>query len=451
MTFALGEKVKHDSLGVGVIREFRYSGYQAMVSFETVDMWIPAINLQKTVRTPSKVVRGSGRLNSHLPPGENYFLRTVIESMRLGIVPDGGLQDWTVGRDREFGQVDQWLEDEAEGTLIAKGRYGSGKTHLLRHLAQRGLEQGFAVSLVRIDPGEENSSFPMRFYAQVMRNLQVPSGDSTSGIRETLNEIATRRKRSSIDAHPFLGRLMRMIRLKQANDDDWRSLMGERSTSRMFPTNLDFTTVANLACNLLSGISHALSHDLSLNGLLVLVDEVETAEIGRYSYHRKRTMNFLRGISLTANDDDYLIEEVKKRPALGAHVGKETGLVYSGHHANIPYYYRFPSRLKIMLALTDIPTNRKLRAWQADQSVVELSNIETTALVQLFNKFSATYKKIHNIELPPGLEEWVFSDLLMEQYYSGSIRGFTRAMVEVFDFRRHYPDRSLKDIHDFGY
>lgn len=442
---AVGDIVDHGRFGEGTVLQIRHGGYDARVDFDGFALWVPASALRLVAKAPPEETAASRAAPSRKRRTDDQHSRSLVESLRLGIVPDAGLKDWTVGRTGEFDTVARWLDAESEGTLLIEGTYGSGKTHLLRYLAREAREEGFAVSLVRIDPCQENSSFPMRFYASVMRNLQIPVEGAVLEIQHALREAALGNGESSLPGHPFLGPLVERIRAGEESEADWLGLMGERSESSLFPTGLDFTTVANLACNLLSAVSHFISRDLNLKGLLVLVDEVETAEVRRYHYHWKRTLNFLRGISLVANDDDVLDESVR-RDRHGTRIGGATGLVYSGHYPDVKYYYRFPTMLKVVLALTECKVSGRMREWKAEQPRMVLSDIDGPALTGLYRRLAAEYASLYGVRIPRHLERWLLNYLLFEAYGAGSIRAFTKAMVEAFDFVRHHPGEPVEAL-----
>lgn len=442
---ALGDTVDHGRFGAGTVLQIRHGGYDAKVDFDGFALWVPASALRLVAKAPPEEPVPSRTASSPPRSTDTQHSRTLVESLRLGIVPDAGLKDWTVGRTDEFETVARWLETESEGTLVIEGTYGSGKTHLLRYLAGEAREAGFAVSLVRIDPCQENSSFPMRFYASVMRNLQIPMGGAILEIQHAIREAALGEGESSLPGHPFLGPLVERIRAGEETEADWRGLMGERSESALFPTGLDFTTVANLACNLLSAVSHFISRDLNLKGLLVLVDEVETAEVRRYHYHWKRTLNFLRGISLVANDDD-ILDETVQRNQQGTRIGRATGLVYSGHYPDVRYYHRFPTMLKVVLALTECKVSGRMREWKAEQPRLLLSDIDNPALTGLYRRLAAEYGALYGVRIPRHLERWLLNYLLFDAYGTGSIRGFTKALVEAFDFVRHHPEEPVEAL-----
>jgi len=417
------------------------------VDFNAYAIWVPAAKLRLLDRDstePEPGRRGSYSL-VRMPDSVDFLSNNVVESLRLGVVPDFAIKEWTVGREEEFLQVRDWLNDEGEGTLLVEGKYGSGKTHMLRHLAQLALEENRGVSLIRVDPGEENSSFPYRFFVSVMRNLRIPYGRGVSDIRTVFRETVLNNETTSIDDHVFLGPFARAIRKGKDSEADWLGFMGERGGSSLFPSSYDFTTVANIICNLLSAISHFLVEELDVGGFLLLVDEVETAEVRRYPYHWKRTLNFFRGLSMVANDEEELDEEVE-RNRTGTRVGQTTGLVYSGHYPGVGYCYRVPTFLKIVLALTECRVKGKLQGWKEDQPLLLLSDIGQDDLKKLFSRLTGVYCALHNIRFPEHLERWVLSKVLYSAFSAASIRGYMKALVETLDFLRHYPGTPLEAL-----
>ena len=454
----VGNRVNHPRFGNGVAREIRHGGYEAKVAFQGYAIWVPAASLsllddallQPPVKGDADARRNfAGTRQEKSPPRrefdpDNYLLRQIIESLRLGVVPDRNLAEWTVGRSHEFNTVVDWLQDPSEGTLLIEGRYGSGKTHLLRYLAQQARQQKWAVSMVRVDPGEENASFPLRFYRSVVRNLHIPYEGGFFELDAALRHIAG--KTRSLRENRFLGPLIERILEGTETDADWSALMGEPSESSLMPSHLDYTTVANLACNLISAISCAVAEDLDRVGLLILVDEVETAEVRRYSYHWKRTLNLLRGLSMLANDGDQLIETARRTDSGRPYEGKKTGLVYSGHYPNVRYYHAQPSHLKVALALTECQVTGRMLEWKEEQARLALSDMDNRALQTLYRKINTAYFTLYGVMVPNHLDRYVLFDLLLEAYRSGSIRGFAKGLVEVLDFLRHYPDEPLEAI-----
>lgn len=440
-----GDLVEHPNFGKGLVAETRHAGYEARVDFTGYAIWVPAAKLSVVERGAGQVRRGTVTAYSlvSVPDSVDFQSRNVIESLRLGIVPDFGIKGWTVGREQEFALVREWLDDEGEGSLLIEGKYGSGKTHMLRHLAQTALEEGRGVSLIRVDPGEENSSFPYRFFVSVMRNLRIPYKEGISDIRTVFRERVLASEKTCIDDHIFLGPFATAIRAGEDTAEDWQGFMGERGGSSRFPSSYDFTTVANIICNLLTAVSRFLVEEVDVSGFLLLVDEVETAEVRRYPYHWKRTLNFFRGLALAANDDPELEEEIG-RDKSGVRTGENTGLVYSGHYPGVRYYHKVPTCLKVVLALTDCRVKGKLEGWKEEQPLVRLSDIKRNDLSKLFVKTAGVYCALHGIRFPEHLERWVLHDVLYEAFAAASIRGFMKALIEVLDFIRHNPGTPLE-------
>ena len=107
----------------------------------------------------------------------------IIESLRLGIPPDGSVRRFTVGRKEEIEDLRIRVQTGGAGLLYIKANYGSGKTHLLRLLREYGLEHGYAVSLVGLDAAASVRFNRMdQIVGAVMRGLQIP-GSPDTGVR----------------------------------------------------------------------------------------------------------------------------------------------------------------------------------------------------------------------------------------------------------------------------
>ncbi|MBM4353867.1 MAG: hypothetical protein FJ109_08735 [Deltaproteobacteria bacterium] len=451
---AAGDLVQHPRLGSGVVLEVRNLGYDARVNFFGHPLWVPCRALTVVARGAARPgdasgsgqrPRSAGAVPTALvrPQRIDFRSRQVLESLRIGIVPDFALKEWTVGREMEFQEVRTWLDDPAEGSSILLGAYGAGKTHMLRYLEQQGLEQGFAVAMVRVDPGEENSAFPYRFYGHVMKALRVPNGNGLEDSVSTFQDAVMAGRCRSLADHPFYGRFARAVAEGLERRGDWQAFLGDRADSQFFPNLHGITTAASVTCNMLTAFSGFLAAEGGVKGLLLLVDEVETAEVRRHLYHWKRTLNFLRGLTLAANDDPVLVEQVIRGKA-GFRVGATSDLVYCGHYPDLRYSFASPSHLKVMLALTDCRVKGRLREWRDSQPILALSDIRRSDLYRLFGKIAGTYCALHGIGFPSHLEQWVFTQLLTEAYASRSVRGFAKATVEVLDYLRHYPGEPLE-------
>jgi hypothetical protein len=442
-TVTVGGKVTHPKFGLGEIQDLRADGKEARIRFGGFALWLPStsLNILSVVDAVAEPV-AEPQTTKELGPAD-IIRKKVVEGMRLGIVPDCGLKDWTVGRPEVLDRVSRWLAGAGQGTLIVEGAYGSGKTHLLRYMETLALDDGFAVSQVRVDPAEENSSFPLRLYASVVRSLRIPG---TAGTRLELRDVLRRtvaHGSKCLSTHPFLGPMLERLRTGADREEDWYALPGDRRVAGAVPTHLDFTTVANLACNLITAISCLLVEDGWTKGVLLLIDEVETAEVRRYSYHWERTLNFLRGLSMACNDDPALDETVAP-DVNGVRRGGRTGLVYSGHYPGIKYVFRVPTHLRMVLALTECKVAGRLKEWKAEQPLVQLREIDGRSLETLFDRVARAYESLYGVSLPSKTQTWALERLLLQAHSAGSVRGFVKAGVELLDFVRHHPDEPVE-------
>jgi hypothetical protein len=128
----------------------------------------------------------------------------IIESLRLGIPPDGAVRHYTVGRKGEIDELRRRVQTGGSGLLYIKANYGSGKTHLLRLLREYGLEHGYAVSLVGLDAAASVRFNRMdQIVGAVMRGLMVP-GSTDTGVRCLFDlicrEIETSRARGETES-----------------------------------------------------------------------------------------------------------------------------------------------------------------------------------------------------------------------------------------------------------
>lgn len=118
----------------------------------------------------------------------------IIDALRRGTVPQRGLDALAVGIDRFAPAFDAELDVVARGgagTKCIRGEYGSGKTFLVRWVAERAKQQGFAASEIQISEGET----PLHHLETVYRRLCERLGTS---------DVAAGALRSVVDAWFFV-------------------------------------------------------------------------------------------------------------------------------------------------------------------------------------------------------------------------------------------------------
>ncbi len=111
-------------------------------------------------------------------------VQRVIESLRLGIPPDGYVRYFTVGRVSEIAELTARLQQENSGALLLKANYGSGKSHLLRFIRETALKENFAVSTVTLDAKSAVRFNRMdQILGAIWRGLEVPTEPGGKGVR----------------------------------------------------------------------------------------------------------------------------------------------------------------------------------------------------------------------------------------------------------------------------
>ena len=433
-----GTRVKHFTLGEGEIIDTRYHGYECLVRFISgLTRWIKKRYLT-FLEPPKKIKTEKPPLPVSFPLPKIKGGREVIEAFRAGIVPENWIKSWTVGRAKELAQIKTWLHDQTSGTIIIKGEYGAGKTHLIEYLYHQSQELDYAVARVSIDPLSAHLAFPKRVYRELVQTLRVPQEERFLNFREALSILA---QKKALKDHFILGPFLDALRRREVTTPMWQWIEGLESTFHEFGSLYDHTTAANIYSYILSGLSRALVEHLDTSGLVLLFDETESSCIYRYSYEWQRGMNFLRGLILVANDEPDLLEE-KIVKAQHCYQGELTGLVYSGHR-KLPYIYELPTYLKAAFAVTpDFSIQQTMTEYNI--YILELEPLEPQYLEHFFYRFVELYRKVYGLRLTTREKRELFS--FIKGYANISTRIFIKAMVECLDFKRFYPAGEVKTL-----
>jgi hypothetical protein len=257
--------------------------------------------------------------------------REIIDALRRGTVPERGLDAFAVGTDRFAATFDDELSSVAAGGTSFKairGEYGSGKTFLVRWLAERARNRGFATSEIQISEGET----PLHHLEKIYRRLceRLTTADTASGalrsvvdswlftlhedvlaagaggpidrhaVLEATDALAEQRLGSVASSAPALAAVLRAYRRALAEGDEARAegllawLGGQPHVAAAVKRSagirgdLDHDgALAFLAgmLTILKGAGYA--------GLVIVLDEVETLQRMR-SDARDRALNALR-------------------------------------------------------------------------------------------------------------------------------------------------------------
>lgn len=114
----------------------------------------------------------------------------VFEALRLGLVPERGIDTFAVDLDRPLGELQRQLDlaSAGEGTIkFLRGGYGCGKTFMARLALLEAQRQGFATSFVVVSDND------MRFHCfdEVYRKVMTELGTKTCE-RGALSDVLDR-------------------------------------------------------------------------------------------------------------------------------------------------------------------------------------------------------------------------------------------------------------------
>ncbi|OEF95826.1 BREX system ATP-binding domain-containing protein [Desulfuribacillus alkaliarsenatis] len=105
--------------------------------------------------------------------------KKIISALKSGVVPNTSVESLLVSREPELAELNRCLQLTQAGNGVTKfisGAYGSGKTFLLHSLHQQAIDDNFIVARMQL-----NQSFTMNkwadLYRQAMHNLSVESAE----------------------------------------------------------------------------------------------------------------------------------------------------------------------------------------------------------------------------------------------------------------------------------
>src|SRR5262245_38288534 len=98
----------HSTYGHGIILGTRHSGFELQVKFDSgITRWVRRDQVE--LPTPTAPATEISKLQP--PVFRRSKPRRILESLRMGIVPDDCVDDFTFGRDTEVLELKQWLTD----------------------------------------------------------------------------------------------------------------------------------------------------------------------------------------------------------------------------------------------------------------------------------------------------------------------------------------------------
>jgi hypothetical protein len=302
------------------------------------------------------------------------------------------------------------------------------------------LENGWAVSMVQLDPNELPLHKPKTIYEYIIHSFKFRN--QNGDFREFLREIARDPEFYKLKKHSYLGKMVEMIRTDDESDNIWEWIEG-KPTKSYRPLMYQPATCANIYCHILSGIGWAAKNILGLNGFLILFDEAESVDPFWFSaYQNNKGWNFLKGLVLMSKNDHNLLDEYRDRKIYNyatytGQWGHYTGLQYCGR-SQLPFTWKTPCHLKTLFAFT--PSGEVFRREPLNNiEKYKIKHIETKYLTNVSERIIALYDTAYNSQTNADIFEYIPKD---------NTRKFIKGLIEALDLIRFHPDRSIDELLD---
>ncbi|MEO0092618.1 MAG: BREX system ATP-binding domain-containing protein [candidate division WOR-3 bacterium] len=449
-------RVSHPVFGPGEILSTRKSSagpqIECLVQFDSgLRLWIPASRIEGVAeeffQEPESEVVLKGKelkIKAH----------RMIEAFRLGIVPMEDVADFTFGRDQEIKLVSSALNkliDGQGGVIIFEGEYGAGKSHLLEYIRAQALKKNFIVSMVELSLDETQPARPKRIYRELLANLRYliknqAHNHCEAGFRD-LMRYATKEYgppnylgiKDHIFFAPVLSRLSKIDHQSLKAEVFWQWIEAEStkeyatgitkkgekpftipyriSGAYNIPALYDFSTAADFYCYLISGLSY-LARSLKYNGLVLLLDEIETIAFLWESFFYERGINFLEGLIRMAQNDP-ILKTIDSR------------LIHNQVRPT-PYIYK---DAYVLLVLASTPEPQTIRLKNLCRNIITLSPLKREDLITCFEHLVKYYKIAYpDFILPNQTSQQILSNALRQA--DNGIRYFIKFCVESLDVLR---------------
>lgn len=449
------KRVSHPVFGAGELLSIRKSSAgiqtECLIKFDTgLQLWIPSNRIhgldedyRENIPEDGVVLTGKAlKLKAH----------RMIEAFRLGIVPTQDVADFTFGREREINLIASALTSLSNGkggTIIFEGEYGTGKSHLLEYIRAQALKKNFVVSSVELSTEETQPARPKRIYRELVANLrfyydthQPDKNNLEAGFRDLLRHAVKRYASPDflgIKEHIFFSPVLK--RLSKIDDHSLKSevfwqwieaestkeyAIGTSSKTDKFlspyrisggwniPALYDFSTATDFYCYLISGLSY-LARQLNYNGLVLLLDEVETVAFTYNNLFFERGFNFLEGMIKVSQNDPLL-----------KHINKQ---MIHNQVRPTPYIYK-DAYILLILGMTPEPAAMRLK--NHSRNDISLEPLNEDNLIACFETLVKYYKiAFPDLNLLDTTKKKILSNAL--RYQDNGIRFFLKYTVESLD------------------
>lgn len=449
------KKVSHPVFGAGELLSVRRSSTgiqnECLIRFDSgLQLWIPCTRIQgldeeykEGIPEDEVILKGEAlKIKAH----------RMIEAFRLGIVPTQDVSDFTFGREREINLISSALNSLTNGkggTIIFEGEYGTGKSHLLEYIRAQALKKNFIVSSVELSTEETQPARPKRIYRELVANLRFYSethkpekNNLEGGFRDLMRNAVTHftspsylGMRDHIFFAPVLKRLGKIDDHSLKSEVFWQWIEAEstkeyaiggaqkhrgfQSPYRIsggwnIPALYDFSTAADFYCYLISGLSN-LCRSLNYNGLVLLLDEIETVAFLWNNFFYERGVNFLEGL-IGMSQNDPMLKTISKQKI-------------HNQVRPVPYIYK-DAYVLLILAMTPEPSTIRLK--NLSHNYINLTPLTEENLKACFETLVKYYMiAFPDLTLLDQTKKKMLSNAL--RYQDNGIRFFLKYSVESLD------------------
>ena len=106
------------------------------------------------------------------------FSQRIIDSLRKGIPPQKGIENYAVGYDKLLGDIEKYHFRSVPDVGIIRfvnGSWGAGKTHFFRMLRNSAFRSLLLVSTVELNAGSTTLNKFESVFGAIIRNIAIPS------------------------------------------------------------------------------------------------------------------------------------------------------------------------------------------------------------------------------------------------------------------------------------
>lgn len=402
--------------------------------------------------------------------------RNIIDALRNGVVPKGNLDILAVGQSDARIHLQELLNEailKKSPFKFIKGPYGAGKTFLCSWLQDYALKNHFVVSTVNIGPDQPLSDLPI-FYSGVINGLRTPEKMESSALTDILESWLLNIHRSTAQLEGIkeydlessrkiipiveknleskLGNLndidpgfvpavrsfyeARLSGNKESASSAISWLSGSRSVSGQSLREigvkgyLEANQVFPRIRALLEVINGA-----SYNGLLLIIDELETIRKLPHSRQREQALETLR----------LLIDESGKNGLSGClllFTGTDT--FFDDDKCGIKSYEALSDRISIQSGNFGITSLR--------QPILQLEGFNDKSLLSVVLKIRDVHGKAYNWDAGTIITDSALVDLVNDwtRFGSESInrkpRPVIRELIHLLDLCEENPGVDVKDF-----